>query len=108
MGRLYYMIVFSVLIKIMILVCYFLVITYLEFGRPIFLEGIFGLTLVQLIYHSNLHLMRLPILQEILTNQLNKGRNIEHNEVMKIDVILFKSTYQLNIELKMKSKRLVL
>jgi hypothetical protein len=44
MGRLYYMIVISVLIKVMILVYYVLVITNEEFGRPIFLEGIFGLT----------------------------------------------------------------
>jgi hypothetical protein len=39
MGRLYYMIGFSVLIKVTTLVCYFLVITYQEFGRPIFLKA---------------------------------------------------------------------
>jgi len=44
MGRLYYMAVFGLLIKVMILVCYCLFITNQEFGRPIFLDGIFGRT----------------------------------------------------------------
>jgi small basic protein len=43
MGGLDEMITFSVLVIVMILVCVSLVILGQELGRPIFLEGVFGL-----------------------------------------------------------------
>jgi len=47
MGRIDTMIVFSVLVIVVLFVCASLVISCRELGRPIFLEGIFGLTHVK-------------------------------------------------------------
>jgi hypothetical protein len=46
LGRLDKMIVFSVLIMLMIMTCDFVVMLFQELRRPIFLEAVFGLTLV--------------------------------------------------------------